>query len=96
MAASDLDAVARAIIAEAGYGENFGHGLGHGVGLAIHERPGVRPEATEVLRPGMAITIEPGIYLEGEGGERIEDLVNLSAEGSEVLSHSPKELRTVR
>jgi Xaa-Pro aminopeptidase len=95
MAAADLDAVARAIIAEAGYGEHFGHGLGHGVGLAIHERPGVRPEGTEVLRPGMAITIEPGIYLEGEGGVRIEDLVVLGEEGREVLSTSPKELRIV-
>jgi Xaa-Pro aminopeptidase len=95
MAASDLDAVARAIIAGAGYGEHFGHGLGHGVGLAIHERPGVRPEGTEVLRPGMAITIEPGIYLEGEGGVRIEDLVVLGEEGREVLSTSPKELRIV-
>jgi Xaa-Pro aminopeptidase len=65
------------------------------VGLAIHERPGVRPEGGEVLRAGMAITIEPGIYLEGEGGVRIEDLVVLGEDGNDVLSTSPKELRTV-
>jgi Xaa-Pro aminopeptidase len=95
MTAGDLDAVARTRIAEAGYGAGFGHGLGHGVGLAIHERPGVRPEGGEVLRAGMAITIEPGIYLEGEGGVRIEDLVVLGEDGNDVLSTSPKELRTV-
>lgn len=95
MSAAELDAVARTRIAEAGYGAHFGHGLGHGVGLAIHERPGVRPEGTETLRAGMAITIEPGIYLEGEGGVRIEDLVVLGGDGDEVLSCSPKELRRV-
>lgn len=95
MPASELDAVARTVIAEAGYGDHFGHGLGHGVGLVIHERPGVRPEGTEVLRAGMAITIEPGIYLEGEGGVRIEDLLVLGEDGYERLSTSPKELRIV-
>ena len=82
MGAAELDAVARARIAEGGYGEHFGHGLGHGVGMMIHERPGVRPESADALEAGMAITIEPGIYLEGEGGVRIEDLVILSDEGS--------------
>lgn len=96
MSAAELDAVARARIAEGGYGEFFGHGLGHGVGMQIHERPGVRPESADALEAGMAVTIEPGIYLEGEGGVRIEDLVILTEEGSEVLSHSPKALRTVR
>ncbi len=95
MAAKDLDAVARTVIAEGGYGEHFGHGLGHGVGLVIHERPGVRPEGTEVLRAGMAITIEPGIYLETEGGVRIEDLVVLGEDGHDRLSTSPKDLRIV-
>jgi Xaa-Pro aminopeptidase len=95
MTAAELDAVARSVIAEAGYGEAFGHGLGHGVGLAIHEAPGVRPEGTARLRAGMAVTIEPGIYLEGEGGVRIEDLVVLGEDGGEVLSRSPKELRIV-
>jgi len=95
MGAAELDGVARARIAEGGYGDHFGHGLGHGVGMAIHERPGVRPESADALEAGMAITIEPGIYLEGEGGVRIEDLLVLTDEGSEVLSHSPKELRIV-
>jgi Xaa-Pro aminopeptidase len=95
MPAKDLDAVARTVIAEGGYGEHFGHGLGHGVGLVIHERPGVRPEGTEILRAGMAITIEPGIYLEGEGGVRIEDLVVLGEDGYDRLSTSPKDLRIV-
>lgn len=95
MSAAELDAIARARIDAAGYGAQFGHGLGHGVGLVIHEPPGVRPESGDALRAGMAITIEPGIYLEGEGGVRIEDLVVLSAEGCDVLSHFPKELRIV-
>lgn len=95
MTTGELDAVARTRIAEAGYGAHFGHGLGHGVGLAIHERPGVRPDGSDVLRAGMAITIEPGIYLEGEGGVRIEDLLILGEGGNEVLSTSPKALRTV-
>ena len=95
MGAAELDAVARAVIADAGYADAFGHGLGHGVGLAIHEAPGVRPESGASLRAGMAVTIEPGIYLEGEGGVRIEDLVVLGDEGCEVLSGAPKELVTV-
>ena len=95
MGAAELDAVARARIAEGGYGDHFGHGLGHGVGMLIHERPGVRPESADALEAGMAITVEPGIYLEGEGGVRIEDLLVLTEDGSEVLSHSPKELRIV-
>ncbi len=95
MEVRDLDAVARAHIADAGYGEHFGHGLGHGVGLAIHERPGVRPEGAGTLRAGMAITIEPGIYIEGEGGVRIEDLVVLGDDATDVLSTSSKELRRV-
>jgi Xaa-Pro aminopeptidase len=95
MTAAELDAVARDHIAAAGYGEAFGHGLGHGVGMAIHERPGVRPEAPEALRAGMAITVEPGIYLEGEGGVRIEDLVVLGEDGNDVLSSTSTELMRV-
>jgi Xaa-Pro aminopeptidase len=95
MSGADLDAVARARIVAAGYGDAFGHGLGHGVGLVIHERPGVRPESNDALRAGMAITIEPGIYLEGEAGVRIEDLIVLREGGAELLSHTSKELRTV-
>ncbi len=95
MTGAELDAVARARIAAAGYGDAFGHGLGHGVGLVIHERPGVRSESGDVLLAGMAITIEPGIYIEGEGGVRIEDLIVLREEGYELLSHTSKELRIV-
>lgn len=95
MGAAELDAVARAVIVEAGYGDAFGHGLGHGVGLKIHEAPGVRPESAARLVDGMTVTIEPGIYLEGEGGVRIEDLVVLGDGGCEVLSRAPKQLQTV-
>lgn len=92
---ADLDAVAREHIAAAGFGDHFGHGLGHGVGLEIHEAPGVRPTATEELRAGMAITIEPGIYLEGTGGVRIEDLVILTDDGCDIISGAPKALTVV-
>lgn len=87
---ADLDAVARERIADAGHGDHFGHGLGHGVGLEIHEAPGVRPGSTAELAAGMAVTVEPGIYLEGEAGVRIEDLVIVTAEGCEILSATPK------
>lgn len=90
-----LDAVARDAITAAGYGEAFGHGLGHGVGLEIHERPGVRPTGGDTMAEGMAITIEPGIYLESVGGVRIEDLVIVTSEGCDIISSSPKALRVV-
>jgi len=89
----DLDDVARRIIEEAGYGDHFGHGLGHGVGLEIHEGPRVNKQSDTLLEPGMVITIEPGVYLPGRGGVRIEDLVAVTADGADVLSTTPKELR---
>jgi len=92
---AELDGVARRVIDDAGLGEAFGHGVGHGVGLEIHERPTVRPEASEVLAPGMVVTIEPGIYLVGIGGVRIEDLVLVTEEGGEALSRTDKELLTI-
>jgi Xaa-Pro aminopeptidase len=95
IACSALDAVARDAIEDGGMGERFGHGLGHGVGLNIHERPWVRKEGTETLATGMAFTIEPGIYLEGLGGVRIEDLCVATADGAEVLTRFPKDLITL-
>ena len=85
-----LDAVARRIIAKAGFGKCFGHSLGHGVGLEIHELPVASKKSKTVLKPGMVVTIEPGIYIEGDTGVRIEDLVLITKDGCEVLSSSPK------
>jgi Xaa-Pro aminopeptidase len=88
---AELDAVARGVIEDAGFGEAFGHGLGHGVGLEIHEGPRLSREGRGELRPGMVVTVEPGIYLEGLGGVRIEDLVLVTDDGREVLSRAPKD-----
>ena len=94
MPVHEADALARDLITEAGYGAHFGHGLGHGVGLEIHEGPGLRRAAagssSTLLRPGMVVSVEPGIYLEGWGGVRIEDLVLITEQGCEVLSQAPK------
>lgn len=90
MAGEELDAVARQVIADAGYGEEFGHGLGHGVGLAIHERPMVVPTSEDVIEDGMIFTIEPGIYIPGWGGVRIEDIVAMQDGAAKVLTRSPK------
>ena len=91
----DVDAAARSVIAEGGHGDHFGHGLGHGVGLQIHEAPAVRPMSETVLEPGMVITIEPGIYLPGWGGVRIEDDVLVTPDGHEVLTRVPKDLESL-
>jgi Xaa-Pro aminopeptidase len=90
-----VDAVARTLIADAGHGEHFGHGLGHGVGMEVHEEPRLTATAEGDLAPGNVVTVEPGIYLPGELGVRIEDLVVLTAEGHEVLSGLPKGLTQV-
>lgn len=87
-----VDALARDYIAKQGYGEYFGHGLGHGVGLDIHEEPRFSPKCKVMTKENMVITDEPGIYLPGRFGVRIEDLVVVKKEGYECLSHSPKEL----
>jgi Xaa-Pro aminopeptidase len=91
---SAVDAVAREIIEAAGHGERFGHGLGHGVGLEVHEAPRVAKTATGELRAGHAVTVEPGVYLPGELGVRIEDLVIVTEGEPDVLTGFPKELVT--
>jgi Xaa-Pro aminopeptidase len=88
----DVDAIARDIIAEAGHAEHFGHGLGHGVGMEIHEAPRLSRTSEDVLEAGMVVTVEPGIYLPGVGGVRIEDLVVVTADGNEVLTSYTKDL----
>ena len=88
----EADALARQVIEEAGYGDKFGHSLGHGVGLSVHEGPRASKLSEDTLQAGMSLTVEPGIYLPGEFGVRIEDLVIIGEEGVENLTHSPKEL----
>lgn len=92
MICKEVDKIARDIIAKGGYGNCFGHGLGHSVGLEIHESPACNTRDTTVLRPNMIMTIEPGIYLPGFGGVRIEDMVVITEDGYENLTHSTKEL----
>ncbi len=87
-----VDSVARDIISQAGYGDQFGHGLGHGVGLNIHEGPTLNPRSSDVLKAGMVVTIEPGIYLPGIGGVRIEDLLVITENGARNLTSVPKRL----
>jgi Xaa-Pro aminopeptidase len=88
----DVDAAARAVFQNAGFGQNFGHGLGHGIGLQVHEGPSLRPNSTSVLQAGMVVTVEPGLYFPEWGGVRIEDDVLVTPDGCEVLSSLPKEL----
>lgn len=87
--ASAVDRAARRHIDETGFKGRFTHSVGHGIGLQVHESPGLRRKATERLQPGMVVTIEPGVYLPGEGGIRIEDDVLVTATGCEVLSSLP-------
>ena len=91
----EIDAVARDIIESAGHGEHFGHGLGHGVGLEIHEAPRLARTADARLAEGNVVTVEPGVYLPGRGGVRIEDLVVVTGDGRRVLSGTTKDLVAV-
>ena len=88
----EIDAAARKIIKDAGYGDNFGHGLGHSVGIEIHENPSLSPKCTDVIEIGNVLTVEPGIYIEGFGGVRIEDLTAVTSNGVKNLTSSPKQL----
>ncbi len=93
---ADVDGAARDVITDAGHGAHFGHGLGHGVGLQIHEAPGINATAAGTLRPGSVVTVEPGVYLPGRGGVRIEDTLVVAGEtlghAPELLTRFPKEL----
>jgi Xaa-Pro aminopeptidase len=85
-AANTIDGIARGIIADAGYGDRFIHTTGHGVGVEIHESPRVSKKDKTILKPGMVITIEPGVYLDGQFGVRIEDTLLVTEKGYEVLT----------
>jgi Xaa-Pro aminopeptidase len=89
----EIDAVARNAITEAGYGPFFGHGLGHGVGLEVHEYPTLSPRSVDTAQVGMVFTVEPGIYLPGKGGVRLEDMVVVTPDGCRKLTRIPKGLR---
>ncbi|HVB27352.1 MAG TPA: M24 family metallopeptidase, partial [Mycobacteriales bacterium] len=91
-AARDVDAAARSVIVDAGYGGCFPHGLGHGVGLEIHEAPYLGERATATLAAQVPVTVEPGIYLPGRGGVRIEDTLVVRPDGAELLTTTPKDL----
>jgi Xaa-Pro aminopeptidase len=91
----EVDSVAREIIHDGGFGDRFGHGLGHGVGIEVHEEPRLNTRSDSVLKAGMVVTVEPGIYLPKQGGVRIEDLVLVTESGCEVLTQTPKDLHVL-
>ncbi|MFQ5353889.1 MAG: M24 family metallopeptidase [Thermodesulfobacteriota bacterium] len=90
--ASRVDSAARAHIKKSGYGKCFGHGTGHGIGIAVHEGPALSPKSVDVLAEGMVVTVEPGIYLPGWGGVRIEDMVLVTKDGALLITNSPEKL----
>ena len=91
----DADAASRKVIADAGYGDQFSHSLGHGVGLEIHEGPTLRTQSDDVLPVGAVVTVEPGVYVPGLGGVRIEDMVEVRENGGRVIGTSTRELVVV-
>ena len=94
-ACQDVDRAARAVIGDAGYGELFTHRTGHGIGVTVHEPPYIVEGETQPLRPGMCFSIEPGIYVPGSFGVRIEDIVTVTEAGGRRLNDSPHELQIV-
>lgn len=92
MTGAEADALTRDYITEKGYGDYFGHSTGHGLGMEVHEQPGVAPKSKTVLKPGMVVTVEPGIYMPEIGGCRIEDDIIITDTGNERLTHATKEL----
>lgn len=90
MLANEVDAVARKVVDDAGYGEYFNHQLGHGIGLQFHEAPWLHPASDEVIQPGMVVAIEPAIYIDGWGGFRIEDNIAITEDGCEVITPVPQ------
>jgi Xaa-Pro aminopeptidase len=94
--AEQIDAAARSVIAEAGYAEFFTHRVGHGIGLEVHEDPYMVAGNSTPLQPGMAFSVEPGVYLPGRWGIRLENIVMCSSSGSDVLNRSSLDLRVVR
>ncbi len=96
MMCSDIDKIARDIIAKHGYGDYFGHGLGHALGILVHENPRFNPLDTTILEPNMVMTVEPGIYIDGLGGVRIEDDVVVTNDGVRQLTLADKTLRYIR
>jgi len=93
--AKDVDAAARTVITEAGYGEYFVHRTGHGLGVEVHEQPYITSVSETILQPGMVFSIEPGIYLPGRFGLRLEDIVILRDSGPEIFSDLPRDMRVV-
>ena len=92
MTAASIDAAAREVITDAGYGELFIHRTGHGIGLSTHEEPFIMAGNDLLLAEGMCFSIEPGIYLPGQWGMRLEDIVAVTADGVELLTRQPREL----
>ncbi|NKB87968.1 MAG: M24 family metallopeptidase [Acidobacteria bacterium] len=89
VAAVDVDAAARAVLSDYGLADRFTHSLGHGVGLEVHEGPRLSSQSTDVLEPGMVVTVEPGVYIRGEGGIRLEDMIEVTSAGARRLNDLP-------